>query len=374
MVHSQRDIPLVLIIDDDATNRMVLERILTTSGFATIQAGNGTEGRSKVLEHRPDIILLDIMMPGESGFDTLQQLREMPQTAAIPVIFLSALDDVGSKVKGFELGAVDYVTKPFEPLEILARVRTNLKVVQAYRIVIAEQAGRLRQISEAQQAMLTKPAELPDARFAVLYEPILEAGGDYYDVFPVSGGYGYVVADISGHDLKASFVTSGFKALLRQNAGPLFTPVETLTTINNVLHNVLPPGKFLTAAYIVINGKRNRISVLSAGHPPSIFLGANGEVEILRTDGDILGPFPHIFLSQISRSVTKGDRLFLYSDGLLDVTGSKGNTTQDNLRLLIQACEECRSQPLDQCPQHIRERVSGGAKALDDVVLMVIEV
>ncbi len=374
MVHHSRDTPLVLIIDDDPTNRVVLQRILASSGFATLQAGTGNEGRGQALTHGPDLILLDIMMPGESGFETLLRLKEEPVTAAVPVIFLSALDDVSSKVKGFELGAVDYVTKPFEPLEILARVRTNLKVARAYRSVIAEQAEKLRQIGEAQQSMLTKPEEHPEAKFAVFYEPILEAGGDYYDVFPVSGGFGYVVADISGHDLKTSFITSGVKALLRQNASPLFTPVETLTTINNVLHDVLPPGRFLTAAYAVLNGRRDHLTVLSAGHPPPIFVGKGGEVEILRAEGDILGPFPHIYLNPISRPVTKGDRIFLYTDGLLDVKNNQARDVHDDIRTLIQACEECRSLPLSACPGHIQVRILQKATAQDDVVLLAVEV
>lgn len=374
MVQPLRDTPLVLIIDDDPTNRVVLQRILTSSGFATIQAETGSDGRFQALTHGPDLILLDIMMPGESGFETLIRLKEEPTTSAIPVIFLSALDDLGSKVKGFELGAVDYVTKPFEPLEILARVRTNLKVARAYRSVIAEQADKLRQIGEAQQSMLTRPEEHPEARFAVYYEPILEAGGDYYDVFPVSGGFGYVVADISGHDLKTSFITSGVKALLRQNASPLFTPVETLTTINNVLHDVLPSGRYLTAAYAVLNGKRNYLTVLSAGHPPSIFVGRDGEVEILRTEGDILGPFPHIFLSPVSRSVAKGDRLFLYTDGLLDVQNIKAGTAHDDIQILVQACEECRSLPLAACPDFIKARILQESKAQDDAVLLAVEI
>ncbi|WP_045222623.1 PP2C family protein-serine/threonine phosphatase [Desulfonatronum thioautotrophicum] len=368
------DTPLILIIDDDQTNRLILDRILRASGFGTIQADNGTAGREKARQFAPDLILLDIMMPGESGFETLQQLKAEPMTSTTPVIFLSALDDLGSKVKGFELGAVDFVTKPFEPLEVLARVRTNIKVVQAYRIVIAEQAARLRQIGEAQQAMLTKPEDLPEARFAVSYEPILEAGGDYYDVFPVSGGFGYVVADISGHDLKTSFITSGIKTLLRQNTGPLFTPLETLATINKVLHTVLPVGTFLTATYAVINSGRNLLTILSAGHPPAIFLGANGEVEILRTEGDILGPFADIFLNQISRPVVAGDRIFLYTDGLLDAHQGKSGISSTAIRELILACEACHSQPLAACPDQIQRRLATGAEAKDDAVLMVVEV
>ncbi|TVQ99239.1 MAG: response regulator [Desulfovibrionales bacterium] len=369
-----RDTPLILIIDDDPTNRLILDRILRTSGFAVIQAENGTAGRKKARLATPDLIILDIMMPGESGFETLQQLKVDTMTSAIPVIFLSALDDLGSKVRGFELGAVDFVTKPFEPLEVLARVRINLKVVQAYRIVIAEQAARLRQIGEAQQAMLTKPEDHPEARFAVSYEPVLEAGGDYYDVFPVSGGFGYIVADISGHDLKTSFITSGIKTLLRQNTGPLFTPMETLTTINKVLHTVLPQGTFLTATYAVINPGRNLLTILSAGHPPAIFLGVNGEVEILRAEGDILGPFADIFLNQISRPVVAGDRIFLYTDGLLDTHQGKSGTSSTAIRELILACEASRPDPLAACPEQIQRRLTTSPKAKDDAVLMVVEV
>lgn len=374
MVSAPRTTPLILIIDDDPANRVILERILNTSGFATIKAQTGTEGRDKARKHTPDLILLDIMMPGESGFETLQRLKAEPVTSSVPVIFLSALDDLGSKVKGFELGAVDFVTKPFEPLEILARVRTNIKVVQAYRIVIAEQAEKLRQIGAAQQEMLIRPEDLPEARFAVRYKPALEAGGDYYDVFPVSGGFGYVVADISGHDLKTSFITSGIKALLRQNAGPLFTPVETLTTINKVLHDVLPQGTFLTAAYIVLNAARNQLTVLSAGHPPPIFLGAHGEVEILRAEGDILGPFPHIVLTPLFRPVTPGDRVFLYTDGVLNTHGKDKRSYTAAIGDLVGGCEACRPLPLAACPDALQERTGHGTSARDDAVMLVFEV
>jgi len=374
MLDTSHDTPLVLIIDDDPTNRLVIDRILSSAGFATAKAESGPQGRKIAQEHSPDIILLDIMMPDESGFETLRQLKANPRTASIPVIFLSALEDVGSKVQGFELGAVDYVTKPFEPLEVLARIRTNLKVVQAYRVVIAEQAARLSQVGEAQQAMLTKPEEHPEANFAVLYEPILEAGGDYYDAFPVSGGFGYVVADISGHDLRASFITSGFKALLRQNTGPLFTPTETLGNINNVLHQVLPAGKYLTVSYVLLNKKRDMLSVLSAGHPPPVFLAASGEVQVLHAEGDILGPFAHISLTPTVRSVAKGDRVFLYSDGLLDMAKPDTSTPEADMERLISACRDSRNLPLNQCPWQIFHQLSSGAKLKDDIVLLAIEV
>lgn len=369
-----RDTPLVLIVDDDPLNRAVLENMLRSQGFETIQAENGPDGRERAARHAPEIILLDIMMPGESGFETLIKLKETPSTAAIPVIFLSALEDVASKVRGFELGAVDYVTKPFEHQEVLARIRTNLKMIRAFKIIIAEQAGRLRQIKEAQQSILTRPELVPGSRFAVLYEPILEAGGDFYDVFPVSGGFGYVVADISGHDLKASFATSGLKSLLRQNVGPLFTPCETLANINEVLHQVLPSGQFLTLSYVLLNNKRDSLTVVSAGHPPPIFISASGQADILRAEGDILGPFPHVSTIALQRDVGPGDRIFQYSDGLIEGRRPGGSEQASDTLWLAELCRKHRRLPLAEGIHRIREEIDKDSQPQDDTVLLATEV
>jgi phosphoserine phosphatase RsbU/P len=375
MNQAPRDIPLILIVDDDPVNRFVLDNMLQSQGFQTMQAENGRDARKHAADRHPDMILLDIMMPGETGFETLRKLKEDQATATIPVIILSALEDVDSKVKGFELGAVDYVTKPFEHMEVLARIRTNLKVVRAFRIIISEQAKRLRQVKEAQESILTKPEELPpEARFAVVYEPVLEAGGDYYDVFPISGGFGYVVADISGHDLKASFVTSGLKPLLRQNAGPLFTPGETLTNINNVLHQVLPPGQFLTLAYALLNNKRDLLTVVSAGHPPPIFVSAAGAVDILRAEGDILGPFPHVSTTPLSRPVAPGDRLYLYTDGLIEERLLARDGSADETSGLAELCLRNHDLPLGECVRRIRETLVDQAPFQDDAVLLATQV
>ncbi len=374
MDRTTRNTPLVLIVDDDPVNVLVLGNMLRSQGFDTIQALNGEQGRMRARADKPDIILLDIMMPGESGFETLRKLKEDASTAAIPVIFISALEDVESKVKGFELGAVDYVTKPFEHLEVLARIRTNIKVVQALRLVIAEQAARLKQIKEAQEAILTKPEELPEARFAVLYEPILEAGGDFYDVFPVSGGFGYVVADISGHDLKASFATSGLKPLLRQNTGPLFPPAETLVNINNVLHQVFPPGQYLTMTYALLNNKRNQLTVVSAGHPSPVLVTRSGRVEILRAEGDILGPFPHISAAPLQRAVNQGDKIFLYSDGLIEGRFPKGKEMNLEIEHLARLCATLGALPLPDAIGRIHARIAANSPPRDDALLLGIEV
>ena len=118
----------ILIVDDNPTNLNVLVDYLEESGFEIMIAKSGEICLKRVKVTKPDMILLDVMMPGIDGFETCRQLKANEQTRDIPVIFMTALDSVEDKVRGFELGAVDYVTKPIEQKEVLARINTHLRI------------------------------------------------------------------------------------------------------------------------------------------------------------------------------------------------------------------------------------------------------
>ena len=120
----------ILLVDDEAANRKLLNKHLARmeESITILQAASGEQGLSLARERRPDLILLDIMMPGMDGFEVCRHLKEEPATQNIPVIFLSSLDDVDSKTNGFQAGGVDYVSKPFEAPELLSRVRTHLQL------------------------------------------------------------------------------------------------------------------------------------------------------------------------------------------------------------------------------------------------------
>lgn len=118
---------LILIADDEIDNVILLQKRLKASGFDTIEAYDGNETIEKVFQHNPDLILLDIMMPGKDGYEVLQILRNNEKTKDIPVIMLTARAEIPDKVKGLELGAEDYVTKPFDYNELLARINSHLQ-------------------------------------------------------------------------------------------------------------------------------------------------------------------------------------------------------------------------------------------------------
>lgn len=368
--------PLVLVVDDEPLNVLVLQGLLKAEGFQVLVASNGEAARALALARQPDVILLDIMMPDESGFQTCVQLKQYPATLDIPIIFVSALTDVENKVRGLEMGAVDYISKPFEKFEVLARVRLHVKLARARKALVAEQAAKLKQLSDAQRAMLVRPEEQPRARFAVCYQPALEAGGDFYDVLPVNEStHCYFVADICGHDLGSSFVTSSLKALLHQNSGPLFRPEETLKTMNSVLATVIFGGRFLTAQSLHVDRARNRAVLVNAGHPAPMFLPRGGEPVMLEAQGDILGVFPAVFLEPLELAVAPGDRFLLYTDGLLERFQPPRRTLARGQTLLLESLARHGAAPLEECVRAVvRELGMPGQAAEDDTVLLLVEV
>src|SRR5690554_2058544 len=118
----------ILIVDDTQQNVQVLSQILRDAGYKVLAAFNGSSALNLISKRPPDMILLDVMMPGMSGFEVAERLKKDPKFAAIPIIFLSALDEIEAKMKAFESGGVDYITKPFQHQEVLARIELHLRL------------------------------------------------------------------------------------------------------------------------------------------------------------------------------------------------------------------------------------------------------
>ncbi len=147
------------MVDDTPTNLSVLSDLLSARGFKISVAEDGESALEQLQYIQPDLILLDVLMPHLDGFTTCQRLKERPETKDIPIIFMTALTDTVEKVKGFELGAVDYITKPFQQEEVLARVSTHL-ALQQLRARLQESEERLeRIIDSAMDAIITLDQE-----------------------------------------------------------------------------------------------------------------------------------------------------------------------------------------------------------------------
>lgn len=352
----------------------LLDHLLRFEGFETLVAADGATARQLANNQQPDLILLDVMMPGESGFETCAKLKSNPGTVDIPIIFLSALDDVKSKIRGFKAGGVDYVSKPVHGEEMLARVRVHLRLRESNRALARENQMRLEEFRSAQQSILVKPEDCPEASFGVSYLPLEGAGGDFYDVNEIDAEvFGYFVADVSGHGVSAAFLTSAIKALLREYSGPLFSPEDTMRGVDKVMRQLLGEEQYLTACYALMNRRTKRLSVVSAGHPPMIISRVGGGIELVEMKSDPLGIFSSLVLQRQDLQMNTGDRFYMYSDGLIELKGSR----KRGLEVLQQACHECRSDEVLIAPARIISKVceqARGSSAQDDLLLMAVEV
>jgi sigma-B regulation protein RsbU (phosphoserine phosphatase) len=364
--------PLILIVDDDRTTNRMVHSILTRAGFQTACAFDVAGALAKIHEQHPDLILLDVSLPDGSGFDVCRSLQGDQGASNTPVLFISSHDDVSTKVQGFEVGGVDYITKPVAGAEVIARVSTHLRLKQAYETLAELQAERIQRLAVAQEKLMPLPEDLPEARFCISLNQVFKAGGDFYDVISIGNQVvDYMVADTSGHDLAASFWTAALKTLLAEYANPMNSPRDVVCSMNSVLRRILPEGVFFTLIYARLNRQKGQLSLINAGHPPAIAIPGDGkEAVVAHQGGDVVGVFPDATYDAMELTVHPGDRFFLYSDGLIEI----GGTREEGLRRLIDACTALRGVSLENMVPSVVRELTAGLATQDDIVLLGVEV
>ncbi len=333
----------ILLVDDNPTNLQVLFQTLDGVGCKLLIAKNGEMAISIAGKALPDLILLDIMMPGIDGYEVCRQLKSNAATSDIPVIFLSALGDTEDKVKGLQLGAVDYITKPFQPDEVIARVNTHLTIHRLKREVESQKdqlEHELEVVSAVQRKLLPKQLPVIDGfKLAVHYETSRYAGGDYYDILELPDNcWGFLIADAEGHSAPAAVLMAMTCALFRSYPGSASDPAEVLHYLNEHLCKVADPS-FMTALYAYYDANAQTVRMARAGHPlPMIFRHSDKKAIELPCPGVYpLGIEPYeIEIPVTETKLEPGDRFLIYTDGLTERFDMAGKTYGEErlLRLL----------------------------------------
>ena len=368
----------VLLVDDAKTNLDILVEGLRADHKLSV-ALNGEMALQMAARTPPDLVLLDIVMPGMDGYEVCTRLRRMPETADVPIVFVSSLEDVQNKTRGCEVGANDYLTKPFEMLEVKARVRSLLKA-KAYSDAQKEQiASELRVAREIQMGMLphdfTGVERAYGVSFGAVLEPAREVGGDLYGVCAAGPSRLMVfLGDVSGKGIPASMFMVRAVSLARLLAREVAEPERILARLNDELATDNPSNMFVTFLCAVFDPATRRLTLANGGHCRPLLLPAQRPPRWLVRDlGTALGFEPGLAFEREELVLQPGDAVVFYTDGVSEAFDADERCYGDE-RLLADAAE-LAGQPADAVSAGLLGKVrafAGKAPQSDDIAILTM--
>ena len=339
----------ILVVDDNVVNRRLLFNILKKEGYELLEASDGEEAIEVAVQGQPDLILLDIMMPKKDGYEVCRELKSDERFAAVPIIFLSAKAETEDKIKGLELGGADYVTKPFDRGEVVARCHAQLKIrdltkrlTLANRDLLEKQRlidEDLKAAAEIQRSLL--PQEYPNVDImdvAWKFMPCQSIGGDIFNLIRLDeDNWGIYMVDVSGHGVPSALVAVSVTQMMHSSKSVILkrsidhpphyqivAPPEVLDKLDRE-YPIERFDKFFTITYIVLNGQSKRILYSNAAHPPPVLLHPDGTLEFLDKGGTIIGMGGALPFEGGENQLRAGDKLFIYTDGIVEYQDEDGN-------------------------------------------------
>jgi len=372
----------LLVVDDVPANIQVVQSILKQE--YKIKVATSGEKALELIKSQPhpDLILLDVMMPGLDGYQVCEQLKADPETRDIPVIFLTGLTDIDDETKGLQIGAVDYIRKPFSPAIVKARVRTQLLIRDSREQVNRQVQAVNHELEMARHIQLSilpgRAPDLPGLTVAARYLPMTTIAGDYYDYLPVDEKHlGILVADVSGHGAPSALITSMLKIVLAEQADHASDPGKVLGGMNAALCGKFD-HHFITAAYIFLDLEEGVLRYGGAGHPPlSIWRASSGKAEAVEENGLLLAQFPEETYTFVEVPFEPGDRVVLTTDGVSECPSPKGEEfgtarllafLDQNRKLPTEGFADAVIEALSQWSMHAQ-----GEKQHDDITFLAID-
>jgi serine phosphatase RsbU (regulator of sigma subunit) len=381
----------ILIVDDEPYNLDYLEQELDRLDYQIITAVNGQDALNIVQTNSPDLILLDIMMPVLDGFEVLLHLKTNPTTRDIPVIVISASNDLQSVVKGIQLGAEDYLPKPFEPTLLHARISSSLEKKRLHdlqQLYLKSLERELDIAREIQQGFL--PAELPKLNgweIASYFKAAREVAGDFYDAFLLPDGkLVCVVGDVCGKGVGAALFMTLFRSLIRVTSTTenlvsiqkVLTPGERLQHIiaftNNYISNTHGDANMFATVFIgMLDPQEGTLNYINCGNEPPFLVTHEGEITPLPPTGPVVGVIQDANFSSQEILMGKNDLLLVFTDGIPDTLDANNfSFGHEQLRNIIKNSYETTGQLLETIEAELK-RFIGTAEQFDDITLLAIK-
>lgn len=385
--------PKILIVDDEPFNVDYLEQELEDLNYTTVTAVNGQEALEKISSEAPDLVLLDIMMPIMDGFSVLGKVKADPAIRDIPIIVISANNDLQSTVKGIQLGAEDYLPKPFEPTLLKARIQSSLekKRLRDMQSLYLKSLEREMNIArDIQKEFL--PAQLPEVpgwEIASYFEAAKEVAGDFYDAFTLPDGtLTFLVADVCGKGIGAALFMTLFRSLIHAasisdqfsvgQAQPALSAAERLqhavTLTNNYVAETHEASNMFATVFVgILDPATGKLTYINAGNEPPLIAGGDGKVHTtLARTGSAVGAIANAKFTVKETTLASDDMLVAFTDGIPDTQNIHGEFFgNDRLRGLL--VDNSTPTALLKAMETDLDQFIGEADQFDDITLLAIK-
>jgi sigma-B regulation protein RsbU (phosphoserine phosphatase) len=378
----------VLVVDDVPENRDLLVRRLKRLGINEVeQAANGLEALAAIERRNFDLVLLDIMMPELDGFGVLERLKQNGRINDLPVVVISALNEIEPVVRCVELGAEDFIFKPFNPTLLRARVLASLEKKALRDRTRDELRRKQMELDEARTLQLALvPAPLRDsicgraAAIDAVLEPAKEVGGDLVDHFRIGEDLLVVsVGDVSDKSAGAALMMARTHALVRglsvrPDAAALFRePEKAVALLNAALAKSNDGGMYVTFLLGTLDFASNRLAYVRAGHVPPYIRRADGSLERLEHLGGLpLGWGESTVYKSDSTAFAPGDAILILTDGFTEAADPTGQLFgDDRIAMLMQQAGASDTGLLSTLVRQVRD-FEGGLPPSDDMAAILL--
>jgi sigma-B regulation protein RsbU (phosphoserine phosphatase) len=333
----------LLVADDDEGNRLMLRRRLERLGHFVALAENGQDALNQLRAGTFDLLLLDVQMPELTGYEVLELMKNDEALADVPVIVLSASDDIARVARCVEMGAEDYLPKPFDPVLLRARIHACLEKKllreserRAFAALQKSQQALSAELAEASayvQSLLPVPLRQEGVVVDWRFLPSTQLGGDAFGYHWLDGNrLALFLLDVCGHGVGAALLSVSVMNVLRNQSMPgvdFADPPAVLAALNLAFPMERQNNMFFTIWYGVLNTDTCDITFACGGHPPAVSVepGADGPA-CLRVPGAIIGGFPEARYAVGRRPLPRGSRLYVFSDGVYELARPDGSSVQ----------------------------------------------
>ncbi len=396
--HKQK--PLLLIVDDNPRNLQLIGSILYKENYQISMAENGYNALKLLENIKPDLIILDISMPGKDGFEVCTDIKSNPNYVNIPIIFLTAKNNTKDLLHAFEVGGVDYITKPFDQLELIARIKTHLDLKFSRELIeksvkdIEEANAKLINLnllkdrylsilktdlasaSNYVKSLLPAFIDTDHIKAEWLFAPSAELGGDSFGYHWIdSEHFAIYLLDVSGHGVSSALESVSVQNMLRQQTLPktdFRNPEKVFTSLNKVYQMNEHNNNYFTIWYGVFHRSSRKLKFCSAGHPSSILIDSQGQVLELNNRNHPVGFLPDSNFTGDEYNGACPFHLFVFSDGVYELQkNNKLIWSYDSFKLFLADAFKNNDNELKLIYDHVKNN-STNNKLQDDFSILKI--